>query len=97
MANQTEIKSRYNISNVSIPGNKFSEVCWDNVDLYEETPFGLGTKHTTQGILIQEIQMIFAKKKVELPLKLSATYRDTQIQISDVESREDKIYKTISL
>lgn len=41
-------------SNITMNGNEFCHMCWDNFDINEETPSGAGTTHTTHGILIQE-------------------------------------------
>lgn len=35
--------------------NHLSNICWDNIDLNEETPSGLGKKQSTHCITIQEI------------------------------------------
>ena len=35
--------------------NSFIHLCWDNIDLTEETPSGAGTTHTAHGIVIQEM------------------------------------------
>jgi len=89
MANQTEIKSSYTVSNVLIPANKFSYFAGIKLIYMKKHLL-----HLKRNILIQKIQMIFGKMKIKPPLKLSATSRDTQIQIFDVECRE-KIYETI--
>ena len=41
--------------NISTDNNSVIHFCWDNFDLNEETPSGLGTKHSTHGIVIQEV------------------------------------------
>ena len=52
-----QVQQQNNIlpTNISIQGNKFSHLCWDNFDINEETPSGAGTTHSTHGIIIQEI------------------------------------------
>ena len=36
-------------------GSVFSQTCWDNFDVLEETLSGAGTTHSTHGIVIQEL------------------------------------------
>lgn len=40
---------------ISANNNAVIHFCWDNFDLNEETPSGLGTTHSTHGIVIQEV------------------------------------------
>ena len=40
---------------VSRDNNAVLHLCYDNVDLDEETPSGSGTTHSTHGIIIQEV------------------------------------------
>ena len=46
-----------NVSNLPTGAAKqavITNFCWDNFDILEETPSGLGTTHSTHGIIIQE-------------------------------------------
>ena len=42
-------------SNISTENNSVIHFCWDNFGLNEETPSGMGTTHSTHGIVIQEV------------------------------------------
>ena len=42
-------------SNITVSGNVVAHLCWDNFDINEQTPSGVGTTHTTHGIVIQEV------------------------------------------
>jgi len=42
-------------STITATDNEVSHICWDNLDLNEETPSGAATTHTTHGIIIQEV------------------------------------------
>jgi hypothetical protein len=55
MAIQEQMQRSVLPSNISLRGNIVSHCCWDNFDIYEETPSGSGTTHTTHGIVIQEV------------------------------------------
>jgi len=55
MANQVQQHDSLLPSNISLTGIKVTHLCWDNFDLNEETPSGIGTTHTTHGILVQEV------------------------------------------
>ena len=61
---------------------KMTQFCWDNFDLFEETPNGSGTTHSTHGIIIQESPdeiegRINAEKVIEKTKRRSAIYTPT--------------------
>ena len=54
-------------SKISLSGNIVAQLCWDNFDVTEQTRSGLGTTHSTHGIMIQEVEV----SAVEVPDRLS--------------------------
>ena len=64
---------------------KITHFCWDNFDLNEETPSGLGTTHSTHGIIIQEttkddVEIQNPGVLIEKSKKRSSTYVPTHIE-----------------
>ena len=57
--------------------NVFTHFCWDNFDLNEETPTGIGTTHSTHGIAIQE----HSGMKNEHPIESSSMNRSKRRSI----------------
>lgn len=47
-------ESTSNLPTGAVKEALITHFCWDNFDILEETPTGLGTTHSTHGIIIQE-------------------------------------------
>lgn len=55
LAKQVATRDSVVPSNISTTANKVCHLVWDNFDINEETPSGLGTTHSTRGIVVQEL------------------------------------------
>ena len=64
-------------STISPNRNLVTHLCWDNLDLTEETPSGASTTHTAHGIIIQEVST--AKENIsESPEEFDQTRTKSQ-------------------
>ena len=100
-----------NISNLRTGAAKqavITNFCWDNFDILEETPSGLGTMHSTHGIIIQETlensdndNMIQDQtcNNIVMPVskRRSANYQPTNLEPCFIHSKVEPtlvVYKT---